>query len=190
MNLIYHYQRGAALLVSLIMLLLITMITVTSFNMGKGSLEVVGNMQQRSEGIEIAQGVLENVVSTTAFFETPNNAVVSPCGGTANTVCVDFNGDGASDKTVTLTPAPACIKSQAVLNSELNLADPEDLGCSVGSTGSFGIAGVAAGNSLCANSVWEINAVVTATTATTALASVTRGDAVRVSTDDVADACP
>lgn len=190
MKSIRYRQHGAALLVSLVMLLLITVITVTSFNMGRGSLEVVGNMQQRSEGIEIAQGVLETVVSTTDFFMDPANAITSPCGGTANTVCVDFNGDGTTDKTVTLSPPPACIKAQGVLNTELNLADPEDLGCAVGASGSFGIAGVASGSSLCANSVWEINAVVSSTTATTALASVTRGDAVRVSTDDIATSCP
>ncbi|MEW5754832.1 MAG: hypothetical protein AB1810_00870 [Pseudomonadota bacterium] len=189
MKAIHIHQRGAALLVSLVMLLLITMITVSSFNTGKGSLEVVGNMQQRSEGIEIAQGVLETVVSTTAFFETPNNAVVSPCGGTPNTVCVDFNGDGTSDKTVTLVPAPACIKAQPLLNTELNMDDPEDSNCTEGTDGEVTEGGSQI-NSRCADSVWELNAIATSTSATTALASVTYGAAVRVSTDDVAASCP
>ncbi|TLY72603.1 MAG: hypothetical protein E6K46_03125 [Gammaproteobacteria bacterium] len=40
-------QRGATLIVSLIMLLLITLLAVSSFTLGKANLQIVGNMQQR-----------------------------------------------------------------------------------------------------------------------------------------------
>src|SRR5437763_142545 len=40
-------QRGATLIVSLIMLLLITLLAVSSFTLGKANLQIVGNIQQR-----------------------------------------------------------------------------------------------------------------------------------------------
>ena len=39
-----HRQRGATLIVSLIMLLLITLLAISSFTLGKGNLQIVGNM--------------------------------------------------------------------------------------------------------------------------------------------------
>lgn len=180
-------QRGATLLVSLIMLVLMTLLAVSSFNLGKSSLQVVGNMQHRSEALAAAQETIEEAVSHTWFFETPTAALHNSCA--ANTKCIDVNGDGTADVTVILA-TPTCIKAQTILNAELDLSNTEDAGCALGLTqGQWATAGATTGNSLCSESLWELNATATDNT-TEAKTTVTQGVAVRVSTDNVATSCP
>lgn len=180
-------QRGATLVVALVMLVLLTLLAVSSFHLGKGSLEVVGNMQSRNQAVAAAQSTIEQAISSTQFFQNPAAVFDEPCGG-ANTRCFDINGDGSNDITVALT-TPACIKAVSIPLASLNLADAADAACTLGTSQSFGVAGVPTGNSLCADSVWELNAVAT-DDITEAQATVTEGVAVRVSTDDVAASCP
>lgn len=181
-------QQGATLIVALIFLVLMTLLAVTSFNIGKSNLQVVGNMQRQNEALNAAQEAIDAAVSKTLFAQTPAAALPNPCGA-ANTMCVDTNGDGSSDVTVALTPVPSCIKAQTVKNANLNLANAEDAGCAVGAAQNFGVAGAATGDSLCADSVWEINAVAT-DNSSGASVTVTEGVAVRVSTDNIATSCP
>lgn len=181
-------QKGAVLVVSLIILVLMTLLAVTSFNIGKSNLQIVSNMQRKNETVAAAQVAIDSAVSKTLFTTTPAAAFLNPCGGVANTLCVDSNGDGVNDITVTLTPAPTCVKAQTVLNANLDLSNTEDAGCAVGVGQNFGVGG-ATGNSLCADSMWEINAVAT-DNSSNATVTVTEGVAVRVSTDSIATACP
>jgi Tfp pilus assembly protein PilX len=185
---LFSAQRGATLLVSLVMLVVITLFVLTTFNLGKSSLQIVGNMQQRNQAVTSAQSAIEEAISTTRFFQSPNLVFLASCAG-INARCYDVNGDGKPDVTVTLTPVPFCIIQKTIPNASLDLSNAEDLGCSVGQSQSFGIVGSATGNSLCANSIWEINAVAT-DAVTQARATVTQGIAVRVSTDNVASICP
>jgi Tfp pilus assembly protein PilX len=182
-------QRGATLVIALVMLILLTLLAVSSFTVGKGSLEVVGNMQARNQAIDAAQSAIEEAISNTHFFETPDAVFPVPCAG-ANTRCTDVNGDGVNDITVTLTPQPTCIEAHIIPMSDLNLSNPDDAGCTVGAPQNFGVAGTAtSGNSLCADSVWRISAVAT-DAVTRAHATVTQGVAVRVRADNVAASCP
>lgn len=181
-------QRGATLFIAMIMLLLMTILTITVFQMGKSNLQIVGNMQQRNEALSAAQSVIEQALSSTLFFSSPSAVFVSPC-SSANTQCVDTNGDGVADVTVTLTPNPTCTKVQTIKNSALDLSKSDDLGCAVGSQQSFGVVGTTNGDSMCADSLWEINAVAT-DSVTQAQAQVTQGVSVRVSTDSTSASCP
>lgn len=183
-----HRQRGVTLVVALIMLVLLTLLALTSFNVGKSNLQVVSNMQQRDETIAAAREVIEETISSTRFFSSPNNVLLNPCGG-PNQRCIDSNGDGVPDVTVALTPPPTCVKAQAIKNTDLDMANSEDAGCSLGAAQNFGVAGAVTGNSECANSVWEINAVAT-DNGTQASVTVTQGVAVRVARDDIATNCP
>src|SRR5207302_6258410 len=70
-----HRQRGATLIVSLIMLLLITLLAVSSFTLGKGNLQIVGNMQQRQQAFAAAQGAVASVISSNQFSATPTDAL-------------------------------------------------------------------------------------------------------------------
>lgn len=188
-----RHQRGATLIVALIFLILLTLFAVTSFNLGKTSMQTVGNMQHRNEAMGAAQQIVEEAASTTRLFETPAaiipNGNAACNGGAPNTKCVDVNGDGKADITVQLTPTPTCVKAQPILNSQLDPSNPQDKGCSVQQAQGFGVAGAATGNSLCSDSTWEVTAVAQ-DNLTQAQYLVTEGIGVRVSTDDIARSCP
>lgn len=183
-------QRGATLLVGLIMLVLMTLIAVTSFNLGKSNLLIVANTQHRAEGVTSARATLEEVISKTTFSTSPAAALTGSCG--ANARCFDINGDGSDDITVTLTPQPCVKKSQVIKNSQLDLTKTEDAGCTTGVTQNLGIAGAATGDSLCADTTWEITAV-SSDNVTQASITAVQGVAVRVAADSgtsTANLCP
>jgi hypothetical protein len=159
MNSIPSQQHGATLLVSLIMLVLITLLAVISFKLGKGNLQIVGNMQQRNQAQSVAQGAIEQIISSAQFTTTPTNAITNPCGGVANTACVDIDGDAVTDVTVAVTPT--CVSTQILPVNALDFNNPEDVGCLVGAGQDFGVVGGATNNSLCASTLWDIQAVAT-----------------------------
>jgi hypothetical protein len=181
-------QAGMALVVGLIMLALMTLIAIATYNMGRTGMDIIGNMQRRQEVTVSANSVIEAALSTKRMFQTPNAIFQNPCNG-ANTQCFDLNGDGVNDVQVTLTPAPSCLQQQPIANASLNLALTEDQGCIKGSPELWAIEGIPGGNSLCANTLWELNAIAT-DTVTSANITVTEGAAIRVSTDDVSTNCP
>lgn len=187
-------QRGATLVVALIMLVLLSLFAVTSLNTAKTNLTVVGNMQSKHEALNASQQTIEAVISTPQFISNPANAVPVPCGA-ANTTCTDVTGDGVPEFTTTLvgpdaaSPAqPACVSVKPIKNADLVLTLAEDLGCSSGQQQQFGVAGAVTGDSLCANTVWEIRAR-TVAAATGAEVTVGQGVAVRVSADDAGSSC-
>jgi Tfp pilus assembly protein PilX len=182
-------QRGITLIVALVMMVIITLLALTTFNLSKSSIQVVSNMQARSEGIAAARQVLDEVISNTRFFSTPNDALVNPCNGDANTRCVDVNGDGVTDITVVLTPAPSCVKAAPLKNSSVSEGSSDDVNCLLSTNQSFGIAGSVTGDTLCADSLWEITAVAT-DTVTQSHVEMVQGVTVRVPKDDVETSCP
>ena len=182
-------QRGATLLVSLIMLVLLTLFAISSLNTANTNLKVVGNMQAKTEALNVAQDAIETVISSPLFISSPTNAILTPCASTGvNTLCNDINGDGVVDYNTVLTPAPSCVTVKPIKNSELNLSNTEDLGCSAGQAQQFGIAGAVSGDSLCSNTVWELT-VVTTGAGSGASVTVTQGVGVRVSADDAGSSC-
>lgn len=189
-------QRGATLIIALIMLVLLTLFAVSSFNTAQTNVKVVGNMQQKAEALNAAQQAIETVVSTPQFIANPANAVATPC-GTANTLCTDVTGDGVADFTATLIGPdyptgphqPTCVMVRVIKNQELNVLNPEDLGCAAGQqSGAAGVAGAMTGDSLCANTVWEIRARAVSSSSG-ATATVTQGVGVRVSSDAAGTSC-
>ena len=181
--------RGATLFVSLVMLLLITMIAATSFALGKGNLQIVGNMQQRTQAFAAAQGAVATVISSTQFTSTPTNAIPSNdvpnyCMAAANNICASVNGDGTDDINVVVTPT--CDSLQPIPVTQLNYANPNDAGCLIGTAQDFGVAGASNNNSMCANTVWEVQASAT-DQMSGANVVIDQGVAVRV---PVTAACP
>lgn len=181
-------ERGVTLVVALIMLVLITLLALTTFNLGKSSMQVVSNMQARSQVSAAARQTVEETISSTRFFNTPEDSLANPCGA-PNTRCADINGDGTTDVTVKLTPAPACVKARSVMTSELDVSDVEQAGCALGAAQSFGVSGSVTGESLCSDSVWELNAEAT-DNVTSAKVQYTQGIGVRVARDDIETSCP
>jgi hypothetical protein len=172
-------QQGAALIVSLIMLMLISLLAVASFRLGKTDLQIVGNMQQRKQALSAAQQTVEQVISTTQFTVTPTdalpNSVPNWCG--TNTACVDVNGDGVTDVKVSIVVL--CSAIQPILNSALDFTNSNDAGCLVGASQNAGVVGAANNNSLCSNSVWDTQATATDVITNTQYV-VDQGVAVRV----------
>lgn len=181
-------ERGSALIVSLIMLILITLFALSTFNVGKSSLEIAGNAQQANAMVMVANDAVQEAISTTRMFLSPSAVFLSPC-TTANTRCFDTNGNGSFDVSVALEPPPTCVQAHTIPNIVLNLADPNDAGCTIGTQQTFGIEASTGGASLCANTQWAINAV-SLDNVTQATATVTQGVTVRVSNSVVATACP
>ena len=170
-------QRGAVLLVGLVMLVMVTLLAVSGFNMVKVNQQVAGNMESRGQAMVAANAAIEEAISSVLFFNQPGNVFLNSCGAN-NTKCYDMNGDGADDITVTVAE-PSCVVVLPVMNDDLNFSDRNDLGCLI--EGSQ--------DSLCVDSMWDLQAVAV-DNVTGAQATVRQGVSVRVSKNNIASACP
>lgn len=86
-------ERGAVLIISLILLVVLTLFVMTSTRIAGGSLRIVNNIQSRHAVDYASQAALEQVLSGVAPFYSPTSAVSvsSPSGMTAtvgNRTCV------------------------------------------------------------------------------------------------------
>ena len=182
-------EQGATLVVALIILVLLALLGLGAYQTSVTDMKSSGNMQARNEALNAAQETIETVISTRQFVADPSNAVVTPCGA-ANTFCSDLDGDGTPEYRTRLNPMPACVTMKVIKVVELNLASSEDLGCAVGQTQQFGVAGVdtTAGDSLCASTVWQVTAEASSETSG-AKVTVSQGVGLRVSTDEMSGAC-
>jgi Tfp pilus assembly protein PilV len=119
----YHRraQRGAALIVSLILLVLIAAMVTSSFTLSSTNLKSVTNTQMRNEAIAAANAAIEQVISS-PFADAP----------AAESVDVDINNDGAIDYTVNFA-APQCMSSSTVTAASLPVSSLS-LGSSFAST--------------------------------------------------------
>jgi Tfp pilus assembly protein PilX len=188
-------QRGVTLVVGMIMLVLITLLVLASFHLGRNNLEIVGNAQQRNDALTAAQQTIEAAVNSPLLTSNPSSIFPTPCPGwPANTLCYDVNGDGTNDVVVQITPQPTCVKAQIISLTSLNL--PADQVCTVGVPQNFGQGGAGL-DSNCANSVWDIRAVAqnlapngTSVANQGPTAVVNQGIAKRVGKNEVATSCP
>jgi hypothetical protein len=165
----------------------ISLLAVSTLRTTNMNLKVVGNMQSRGEALHAAQQAIETVISTPLFIADPENSVLNPCGA-ANTLCTDLDGDGRPEYITRLNPAPSCVSVKVIKASELNLASAEDLSCAASRAQQSGVAGVASGDSLCADTAWDITAETHSTFSRTKV-TVTQGIAVRVSAVDADTLC-
>jgi hypothetical protein len=92
-----HPNRGAALVVGLVMLALITLLLVTALNLGTTSFRSVGNMQYRDEAIAAANKALEQVIGSD-FTTAPAE----------DEIAVDIDNDGTDDYLVDVAE-PQCV---------------------------------------------------------------------------------
>jgi Tfp pilus assembly protein PilX len=95
-------QSGAALVVGLIMLGLITMVITTAFNMSTTNLRAVGNMQSRDESLAAANAAIERVIASD--FQ---NGIAAPAPQE-----IDINYNGSTDFTATFA-IPSCLSAVA-----------------------------------------------------------------------------
>lgn len=152
-------QRGITLIVSLVMLVLLTIIGLTTLNIGKSDLQLVDNAQQRAVAMDSAQAIIDQVVSSTSFLNSPtavldNSNCPASLSAPANSRCNDVYGDGRTVVMVTLTPAPRCLQAVQISCGGGLTEDRQD---------SFGVSGAPAviNTGSCYESLWEITAVAT-----------------------------
>jgi Tfp pilus assembly protein PilX len=133
-------ERGAALVIGLIMLVLITLMLLAALNLSTTNFRSVGNMQFREEAIAAANHAIEQIVSS-PFTNDPAAA--------AQDIAVDLNNDTVDDYVVSIAQ-PQCISAsqanQALLSSE-------PLGPSMSVSSNW-------------NTVWDIHATVNSTSGT------------------------
>lgn len=187
-------QKGITLIVSLVMLVLLTIMALSSLNIGTSTLQLADNAQHSAQVANVAQGVIEQIISTPAFVDAPtavlNNTVCpTSLAAPANSTCVDLYGDGKTVVLVRLNPAPTCVQTRVVPTSELDLSTSEGLGCSLGELQNFGVVGATSAGSLCTDTTWAIEADALESVSR-ARAQLTQGVAMRVSTDAASTACP
>jgi Na+-transporting NADH:ubiquinone oxidoreductase subunit NqrC len=145
-------QKGATLIVGIVVLMLITMTVISAFRVSQSHTQAVSNTQFKDEALAAANLVLEDVISL------PDVQTLTATDGTVPARYVDINRDGVDDMQIALQP-PRCIR-----------AEPG------GSSGDEGLSGVESGveNSGKTYVLWEIQADVT-DTATGASVSVLQG---------------
>lgn len=171
-------QTGVTLVVTLVFMVLFLLIAVAMVNSGLINVKVAANQQNAMEARDVAQQAIEQVISDD-FTKAP----------AALSVPVDVSADGKADY-VAQVAKPECVASKPMKNVELDLADPDDVSCFVGSNvQNTGIvtAGNNAGNSLCNATQWDVAATVDDAAGTGAAATVHQGVAVRMPTGS---ACP
>lgn len=100
-------QRGATLIVGLIMLVLITLLVTSAFTLSTSGLKSVGNMQARDEAIAAGNKAIEQVLSSP--FTT------APAGETIN---VDLNNDGTTDYVIVLN-TPTCVSVSQIAGTSV-----------------------------------------------------------------------
>jgi Tfp pilus assembly protein PilE len=179
-------QSGVTLVMALLFLAIIAMLAAASFSSSTANLQVTGNMVARNEALFAAQSLIEQTLSSTVFTSDPHALA-------AATYPVDIDGDGATDYTAHLDPAPTCNRARTIKSSELNPDVAQDAACMVsGVLTNSGIdsdaAAALAGDSLCASTEWNVRATV-ADPRTSARVAANQGVAVRALVTDAADLC-
>ena len=96
-------QDGAALIVGLVMLVLITVMLLAALNLGTTNFRAVGNMQFREEAIAAANAAIQERMSSD-FDTVP----------TTSTTTVDINRDGVWE---TVSVTPTCIAVTQVFSA-------------------------------------------------------------------------
>ncbi len=77
-------QRGATLVVSLIMLVVLTLLVVSGIRSNSVNLRIAGNMQVQEEASAAAQQAIEQFISSAAIFYAPAASSVSVTVGSDN----------------------------------------------------------------------------------------------------------
>lgn len=129
------HQRGAALLIGMIVLTVITLVVTASFRISNNNLKTVANMQFRDEATAAANMAIEQVVGT-PFTASP----------AADEILVDINNDDTNDYTVQVA-TPTCVQATQV--------------ASASSAGGGSSASISVASPALYSTVWDIEATVT-----------------------------
>ena len=143
-------QSGASLLVALILLVVLTLFALAAVNSANINSRIAGNTQSRIEATAAARQAIEQAISTNFTINPPPASVA-----------VDVNNDGKTDYSVNVQP-PNCISTLPIKLVDLDVSQPDDAACMAsGTSQNSGIVGAGTGgNSLCSNTQWDVEAIV------------------------------
>ena len=159
----HRNQRGATLVVALIMLLLMTLVTLAAINISTSNFKIISNVQFQQEASAAAQAAINQVFSKGTHLSEP---ATSP-----TELVVAVNG---FDYRVHLSP-PCLLSSQDIKN--MALTDPDIWKCTDSAAYK---PGVPAGT-LCSQTIWQVKADVLSTeTDTKAKVHLVEGAALRM----------
>ncbi|MDH6594364.1 hypothetical protein M2165_004253 [Variovorax sp. TBS-050B] len=143
-------ERGAALIVGLIMLVLITLAVTAGFTLSNTNLKSVGNMQNRNEAVAAANRAIEEVASSLLLPGADGSPSLAMPQRTVSRV--DIDNDGTTDYEVQVAP-PTCVRATKATGT--------------GGTGTGGPGGIGGGSSTTGsglnalpdqyNAVWDIS---------------------------------
>lgn len=192
-------ERGSALVVSLIFLLVFLIMALAVYRGSLTSAQVIGNMQWRNEAIGSANEAIDRLLSSARIATEPDivtqQVVAAP-------FQYDMNADGRTDITVTLPPVthdgitragPRCLRAAPVPVAKLDPDKEEDAGCFISSSagglaaeGASGASSLGSGSavSLCSNSEWTMTVRATDPSTNTSV-DVVQGFAVRIPTTSI-----
>lgn len=196
-------QRGATLIVVMILLLVFAVMTAAAFRGSLTSAQAIGNMQWRNEAIAAANDAIDRLLSTPDF--AINSATVTQAVKAAP-FTLDANGDGVTDITVgfpdvtidgVTRAGPRCMRAAPIPSGKLDANAAADIGCFSSNKSEFAGLEVAAGAgagaggapvaqqpSLCSNTEWSIT-VRAVDAVTNTQVNVVQGVGVRVLTTDI-----
>jgi Tfp pilus assembly protein PilX len=155
-------ERGAALVVGLIMLVLITLMLVTALNLGTTNFRAMTNMQFRSEAVAAANAAIEQIISS-PFTAAP----------AAESIAVDIDNDAAIDYVV------AVAEPQCIYASPASGASPSSVSLPITMTVSSTW-----------NTVWDLDASAADTAGTGTAVRVRAGVRVLLTTAEKDAVCP
>ena len=173
-------QRGAVLIVALVMLVLITLTGVSTASLIRDNSRVLQNFETRAAVRNAAISALQQAIARGTLVST-GTVFTSPC-TTARTVCIDADGDGSTvagqDIEVTIGTL-RCVSATILRNDELNVfTSAEDASCYQPQQ-IF---------SLCAEAVWDVEATAV-DPVTGASSTVRQGLSTRTPANTVSSAC-
>jgi Tfp pilus assembly protein PilX len=115
-------QRGATLIVAMIMLVLISLVVINAFTLSSSNLRTATNLKANSEVIAAANDAIEQVISSN-FYVNPQ----------AQTFYINLNNDGTTNYTVNVQ-TPTCIRAVVAV---AGAASDVELGTSLSSGSTY-----------------------------------------------------
>jgi Tfp pilus assembly protein PilX len=176
-------QRGATLVVGLVMLVVLTLLVLSAIRSGNVNMRIVGNMQVQEETATAAVRLTEEFISTN-FTTNPASAAQN----IGQNVPPDITAKGY---TVSAS-APTCVANRVVLNADIDTSNPDFASCissgALKESGLYDMSKTAPviGQSWCYQQEWEVRAQVT-DPRTSAIAASRQGVALYVA---AGTACP
>lgn len=158
----FSNQRGATLMVALVMLVVLTLLVVSAIRSSNSNLRIAGNMQSQEEAVNAAQQTTETIISND-FWTAPVSSTPSvTIGLTTYNVSV---------------PQPTCVSTKPLLNSDPQISPACLPKTSLDSnSGIFFTSGVqAAVNAYCYAQQWELKSTATDASGTGAKPVVHQG---------------